>query len=112
MNILKSFFAGLVVAIAAPILDATIINFDDLSLNDQPIPSYPNSYSGLYWTNVYVYNATDNTENLTSGYQFSVISPKNVAFNGGGNSITISSDTPFTFNSAYLTSVWRDNLQV
>jgi len=112
MNIFKSFFAGLVIAIAAPVLDATIIKFDDLNYSDQAIPGYPSSYSGLYWANVYVYNATDNPENLTSGYQYSVISPKNVAFNGGGSPITISSDTPFTFNSAYLTSVWRDNLQV
>jgi hypothetical protein len=111
MNIAKSFFAGLVIATAAPVL-ATIINFDDLNYSDQAIPGYPSSYSGLYWANVYVYNATDNPENLTSGYQYSVISPKNVAFNGGGSSITISSNTPFTLNSAYLTSVWRDNLQV
>jgi len=113
MNISKLFFAGLVVAIAAPVLDATIINFDDLLLNDQPIPGYPNSYSGLYWTNVYVYNATNDSENLNpSGYQYSVTSSPNVAFNGGGNSIIISSDTPFTLNSAYMTSVWRDNLQM
>jgi hypothetical protein len=111
MNIAKSFFAGLVIATAAPVL-ATIINFDELNYSDQAIPGYPSSYSGLYWANVYVYNATDNPENLTSGYQYSVISPKNVAFNGGGSSITISSNTPFTLNSAYLTSVWRDNLQV
>jgi hypothetical protein len=111
MNIAKSFFAGLVIATAAPVL-ATIINFDDLNYSDQAIPGYPSSYSGLYWANVYVYNATDNPENLTSGYQYSVISPKNVAFNGSGSSITISSNTPFTLNSAYLTSVWRDNLQV
>ena len=108
MNIFKSFFAGLVIAIAAPVLDATIINFDDLNYSDQAIPGYPSSYSGLYWANVYVYNATDNPENLTSGYQYSVISPINVAFNGGGSPITISSNTPFTLNSAYLTSVWRD----
>jgi len=112
MNIFKSFFAGLVIAIAAPVLAATVINFDDLNYSDQAIPGYPSSYSGLYWANVYVYNATDNPENLTSGYQYSVISPKNVAFNGGGGPITISSNTPFTLNSAYLTSVWRDNLNV
>jgi hypothetical protein len=113
MNILKSFFAGLVIAAAAPVLDATIINFDDLLLNDQPIPSYPNSYSGLYWANVYVYNAANDSEHLNpSGYQYSVISSPNVAFNGGGTSIIISSNTPFTLNSAYMTSVWRDNLQM
>ena len=112
MNIFKSFFAGLVIAIAAPVLDAPIINFDDLNYSDQAIPGYPSSYSGLYWANVYVYNATDNPENLTSGYQYSVYSAKNVAFNGGGSPITISSNTPFTLNSAWLTSVWRDGLNV
>jgi len=35
-----------------------------------------------------------------------------VAFNGFGNSATVSSDTVFNLNSAYLTAVWRDNLQV
>ena len=112
MNIFKSFFAGLVIAIAAPVLAATVINFDDLNYSDQAIPGYPSSYSGLYWANVYVYNATDNPENLTSGYQYSVSSPKRVAFNGGGSAITLSSNTPFTLNSAWLTSVWRDDLHV
>ena len=35
-----------------------------------------------------------------------------MAFNGFGNPVTVSSDTVFNLNSAYLTAVWKDNLQV
>jgi hypothetical protein len=119
MNILKSFFAGLVIAIAAPVLDATIINFDDL-ISDQVIP---NGYFGLNWTNAYVYDAADDPDHLghnhnpplADGYDVAFVSSPNVAFNGGNNGsnpITISSNAIFNLNSAYLTSVWNDNLQV
>ena len=64
MNILKSFFAGLVVAAAAPAV-AIIINFDDLT-SDQVIQ---NGYAGLNWTNFDVYDAVNDPDHLSpSGY--------------------------------------------
>jgi hypothetical protein len=115
LNIFKSFFAGLLIAAAAPVLDAAVINFDTLT-SDQMIAS---PYMDLNWTNFYVYDAAGNPDALPpSGYDFSVVSSPNVAFNGLAYNLenpppwTISSDTIFNLNSAYLTSVWRDNLQL
>ena len=66
MNIFKSFFAGLVIAAAAPVLDATVINFDDLNISDgdsrfQTAMLRPE----LDWTNFYVYDALNDPENLS-----------------------------------------------
>jgi hypothetical protein len=106
----KSLFAGLVIA-AATSAAAETINFDDL--NGDGNHTIQNGYAGLNWDNVYIYDATHDPGGLNpSGYQFSVISPFNVAFTGFGNPITVSSDTVFNFNSAYLTAVWRDNMVV
>jgi hypothetical protein len=90
---------------------ADTINFDDLNgSGDQTIQ---NGYAGLNWDNVYIYDATHDPAQLNpSGYQFSVVSPDNVAFNGFGNPATVSSDTVFNLHSAYLTAVWKDNLVV
>jgi hypothetical protein len=73
---------ALLIAVAAP-LSATIIGFDDL--DGSGIQAIPNGYSGL--TN-------------------------NVAFSGGANPVTVSSNTIFNLNSVYLHSVWRNGLQV
>src|SRR5438067_4656740 len=117
MNILKSFFAGLVIATAAPALDATVINFDNLT-SDQVIQ---NGYAGLNWTNFDVYDAVNNPDHLgnsgynVDGHNVSAISPNNVAFNADANLGAIpvvSSDTVFSLNSVYLHSVWNDGLQV
>ena len=110
VNMLKSLFAGLVIVAAASAV-ADTINFDDL--NGDGSHTIQNGYAGLNWDNVFIYDATHDPANLNpSGYQFSVISPNNVAFTGYGNPITVSSDTVFNLNSAYLTAVWKDNLQV
>ena len=110
MNIFKSFFAGLVIAAAASAAAETI-NFDDL--NGDGSHTIQNGYAGLNWDNVFIYDATNDPANLNpSGYQFSVISDNNVAFTGFGNPITVSSDTVFNLNSAYLTAVWKDNMVV
>ena len=46
-----------------------------------------------------------------SGYQFAAVSPNNVAFLGFGNPAFVS-NTLFNLGSAYLTAIWRDNLQI
>ena len=110
VNMFKLLFVGLVIVAAASAVAETI-NFDDL--NGDGSHTIQNGYAGLNWDNVFIYDATNDPANLNpSGYQFSVISPNNVAFTGYGNPITVSSDTVFNLNSAYLTAVWKDNLQV
>ena len=117
----KSLFAGLVIAAAASAAATTTINFDDLngSSGDQTIQ---NGYGGLNWTNFNVYDAFNDLGNLSpSGYHHAVrgvqswVSPNNVAFSANVNLGAIpivSSATVFNLNSAYLHSVWNDNLQV
>jgi hypothetical protein len=102
-------------AAAASAAASTTINFDNLdgSTGNQVVP---NGYGGLNWTNFNVYDAVNDLGNLShSGYEVAWVSPNNVAFSAFVNdrpTETISSDTIFNLNSAYLTSVWRDNLQV
>ena len=113
MNILKSFFAGLVIAAAASATASTTINFDDPTFEGASGDFVvPNGYGGLNWDNVHIYDPTNNHGLSPSGYDFSVVSAPNVAFTGFGNPITVSSDTVFNLNSAYLTAVWRDNMVV
>lgn len=90
---------------------ANTIGFDDL--NGDGNHTIQNGYAGFNWSNVWVYDATNDPAHLSpSGYDHSVISPDNVAFNGYGNSATVSSGSTFDLDSAYLTAVWRDGLQV
>jgi hypothetical protein len=102
-------------AVAVP-LSAATIGFDDL--NGDGNHTVQNGYAGLNWDNFFVYAAATDPANLSpSGYDFATVSPDNVAFNGGQYldnppPATISSDTVFVLNSAYLTAVWRDGLQV
>ena len=104
---ITSFF---VVAIPA---FATTINFDDLDGSGNNL--VPNGYNGFNWTNFYTYDAVNNPAGLpASGYQYAAVSPNNVAFGGGagfGNP-AFASNTLFNLGSAYLTSIWRDNLQI
>jgi hypothetical protein len=110
VNMFKSLFAVLVIAAAASAAAETI-NFDDL--NGDGSHTIQSGYAGLNWDNVFIYDATHDPGGLNpSGYQFSVISSSNVAFTGFGNPITVSSDTVFNLNSAYLTAVWKDNMVV
>jgi len=111
----KLIYISLLAFAAAASAAATTINFDNLdgSTGDQVVP---NGYGGLNWTNFNVYDAVNDPGNLShSGYEVAWVSPNNVAFSALVNTRpteTISSDTIFNLNSAYLTSVWRDNLQV
>jgi hypothetical protein len=97
---------------------ATTITFDDLTdtsggFGGTPIP---NGYQGLNWTNWSVLNTGLFTTNFLggnpSGALPGTVSPPNVAYNLTGGEAIFSSSTPFTFNSADLTALWNDNLQV
>jgi hypothetical protein len=86
------------------------ITFDDLDGSGNNL--VPNGYKGFNWTNFYTYDAVNDPAHLNpSGYQFAAVSPNNVAFLGFGNPAFVS-NTLFNLGSAYLTSIWRDNLQI
>jgi len=107
----KLIYISLLAFAAGASAAAETITFDDL--NGDGNHTIQNGYAGLNWDNVFIYDATHDPAGLNpSGYQFSVISPFNVAFTGHGEPITVSSDTVFNLNSAYLTSVWKDNMVV
>lgn len=89
---------------------ATVITFDDLHASGQ----IPNGYAGFDWSNGF---ETENTAG-TPNYQWGVVSPFVVAENGPDNgvfgalNVWFSSNTAFTFNSAYLTGGWNNGLHV
>jgi hypothetical protein len=59
---------------------------------------------------MYSLNADTYKYKLSSGYQYSWVSPTNVAYSSGD--MAAESDTAFTFVGAYLTGAWRHNLNV
>ena len=83
------------------------INFDDLSTGRFSL--LPNDYAGFQWTNFYFLDAAIAPP---SGAQNGMLSDPNIAFNGLGNSASVSSGGAFDFNSAYLTAIWNDGLQL
>jgi hypothetical protein len=110
----KLIYISLLAFAAAASAAAATLNFEGLDGSGNQ--AVPDNYGALHWTNFYVYDAVNDPASLSpSGYEFAWVSPSNVAFSAFPNDFpteTISSDTIFNLNSAYLTSVWRDNLQV
>jgi hypothetical protein len=91
---------------------ATTITFDNLT--DYGYGTLINNgYEGLDWNNFYVMNTTDYYENTgANGYTNGTASAPNVAYNGFGYPASISSSTPFTFNSAYFNAAWNNGLSI
>lgn len=95
---------------AAPALaSTTILTFDDL-----PESLIPAGYSGpdVTFDNWYVADVTNRTPPNNGYYQNGLVSGSNVVVNGRGNPMTMTSLTPFTFNSGYFTSGWNDGLDI
>ena len=91
---------------------ATTVTFDDLPNSGSNLV-IPNGYGGLNWNNMYYLNPSIGYS--ATGYMNGVVSPSNVAYNGYGSPadvLSVSSSSPFTFNSAYFTGAWNDGLQV
>jgi hypothetical protein len=84
-----------------------VVVFDSGLSNYAPVP---NGFAGLNWSNFFVVNGV--TYPTPSGYTIGVVSPEFAVYNGAGWPASFSSPTPFTFNSAYLTGVWRDGLTI
>jgi len=90
----------------------TVINFDDMSTSTNAVIT--NGYHGLIWTNFDIINAPLFTKTAgPNGYNYGMVTASNVAFNFGGIPAEIDSfSTNFNFSSAYLTGVWRSNLNI
>jgi hypothetical protein len=92
-----------------------VITFDDLQGGGVFAPGVviPNGYQGLNWTELFVLNTT---KAPASGYVGGTISPNNVALipdftpvevgTQYSSPATITSTTPFIFDSGYFTAAW------
>ena len=88
---------------------ALTLTFDDLPGNQGLIP---NGYGGFDWNNFYHLNSVNDRPN-PNGYLNGTVSSPNVAFNGFGDPASLSTNnTPFTFNSVYLTGAWNNGLDI
>ena len=89
-----------------------MITFDDIAntTNTSGVP-LPNGYRGFNWKNVLVLNGL-NDSNPGTGYRTGVVSPPNLAFDGFGGPMNITSATgnTFTINSFYSCAAWYDNI--
>ncbi|MGD0059414.1 MAG: PEP-CTERM sorting domain-containing protein [Verrucomicrobiia bacterium] len=105
---------AVVLASMSSVRAQTVVTFDDLpsSLGGAAIP---NGYQGLSWSNFFVVNAVlmSNVNGYVTGANYGMVSPSNVAFNGGGSPAEIDSPgTNFNFLSAYFTGAWNSNLNI
>jgi len=97
---------------------ATVITFDDISpdphSNGGTLANITNGYQGLDWVNFAIVDAPLHATLFgTNGYYYGMVSPSNVAFNGGGTPAEIdSTGTDFNFLSVYLTGAWNSNLNI
>ncbi len=104
--------AALVASIGTSFAQTEILTFDDLSWSGYVYEQIPNGYGGLQWNNFFVLNTAQELSSFgRNGEVNGVVSPPNVAFNGGGAAAFIS-DGSFNLNSAYLMAAWNDGLQV
>lgn len=85
---------------------AITITFDDLPGTELLIPR---NYQGFNWSDDFYYA---NGRLTGGGYIPGAVSSPNVALNGFGNNVSFSRNTPFDFNSAYLTAAWNNGLNV
>lgn len=88
---------------------AAVLTFDDLP-SSQPA-AIPNGYGGFQWTNFgYINGSTVYPGG--SGYANGTVSGNYLAFNGGGAPATITRNSAFNFNGAYLVGAWSNNLSI
>jgi hypothetical protein len=104
--------AALLASIGTSVAQTELLTFDDLTfsgLYDQ----IPNGYGGLQWNNFDALNTVQETHQYgVNGAVNGMVSPNNVAFDGGGTNASFSDNVAFNLNSAYLAGVWNDGLQV
>lgn len=102
--------AILCVSLAGSARADIFINFDDLTTTSAALIS--NGYRGFDWNNFAVLNTTSEYNSFgTNGYTNGTVSAPNVAANDH-DPASMSSTTPFTFNSAYFTGAWNNGLNI
>ena len=89
-----------------PATTVTFSNLPDLGGQDALIP---NGYDGFDWSNFYYLDG--DAYNPNSGYANGAVSGPNVAFNGFGESASLSGPT-FNFIGADLTAAWNNGLSI
>lgn len=95
-------FAAL--ALAGP-ASAKVIAFDLLKGSDQPIPE---GWAGFHWSSDFFY--LDGADFPGTGFDNGVVSPPNVAFNNGVNTVGFGRKKTFELVSFYVTAAYRDDL--
>jgi hypothetical protein len=87
---------------------ATVLTFDDLLGNENPVP---NGYGGFNWNNQTTVGSFDPTAYgyQNTGYNCGTVSGRNVIFNYGGASpveIALATTGTFTYIGAFFTAAW------
>lgn len=88
-------------------------DFEDIDLQDAPY-SVTEEYNGLEFQNMSVMNVPTWVSSNSidgNGYELSVTSGEQVAFNLGGDDLTISGQQ-FSLSGGWFTAAWRDELQL
>lgn len=85
-------------AAAATPASAQVATFDDLGNAETPVPA-GYAVPGLVWSNWYNINAA---ADVGRGADGCIVSGTNCAFNGFGSTASVTSATPFTFNTGYF----------
>lgn len=88
---------------------ATVLTFDDLPGNENPVP---NGYGGFNWNNQTTVGSLDAGADgyQNTGYGYGTVSGRNVIFNYGGASpveITLATPGTFTYIGAFFTAAWE-----
>lgn len=96
-----------------PICRAALVTFEDLSETGTGA-FIPSGYQGLVWSNFVAVNAiTDKAHNGFSGAYYGMVTVSNIAYDAFGDPAEIdSTGTNFNFLNAYITGVFRSNLDV
>jgi hypothetical protein len=93
------------------VTQATTLMFDSLPASSPPtFSAVPENYGSLYWGNFFVGTVFDNA--AFSPFTAALVSPKNVIFNSGNAVSVFSRAIPFQFNSAYLTALGNNQLNM
>ena len=91
---------------------AIVLTFDDIGSTPTDSLPIPDGYGGLNWDHFYYMNVPELLPMPSSGYHNGLVSGECVAHNTGYFNVVGISGNPFTFEGAWLTAAWRDELNV
>lgn len=98
MNTAIKYLAGSILLAGSLGAQAAILDFEGGSLG------------GFTGSNIYTLNSS--VEQTNSGYANGTVSGNYVAYNGYGDSASLSSLSSFLFTGAYFTGAWNDGLSI